>query len=708
MRAAAVALGIAALAAALGVMSASAFAARSEMEALTRQGISRAHAERALSLQQRVAETKLASKIRAALGDAYAGVWFEPVAAKFYAGVTSTASRQAVMRLASDAGLADDVVATPVRSTLKALIAAQRKWNKRLASLMANGDVGTAIAPQTNAVQVRLSTSVSPSERAAIENAAAKAHVNTIVSVEQSPKLRVVQEAKKTCEKAFTPFNAFCEEAITAGVGIRKPGGTKVECTAGPELISVVVTFMLTAGHCIELKATLETGEVFANKEVASAFPSEFPIFEEFHEIGKEGKRYWTKERDMAEVVVVPHGQGGNFAEPVPTPVPALVTEWNASPEKPHAVEGVEEAVEGEIVCHEGAATGEQCGKIVALYVTNGFTENLVETGACSAGGDSGGPYFMIVSTKLLMLGVHIGKPTPATPSCGQAGIPRTVFEPLVGLFGAEQFGILNTFAGQPLLTTANENRAKSAEEEKELKEQEEKELKEKAEKEEKEHKEQEEKEHKEKEEKEHKGLPDISLLAGESYPLHLDYSSETVKSKLSNPVETLEGEGLEALVLCKELTSLCEYKVDVKHVKNAVSKNECKTEGDAAGVVLVTGNEAHFVAYLASGVLKLGLLFLMAEFKAECGTLKIKIKGSMLASVGVTTESDHTEVGIGLTGNEKGKPTLTTYYNDSKEEVKAKLEANFGAGYKEGAEEIAGEPVLKALEGKMFAINGW
>ncbi len=478
LRAVAVALGMAAAAAAAGVMSASALAARSQIEVLTQQGISTARAERALTLQQRVAETKLAGKIRATLGDAYAGVWFEPAAAKFHVGVTSNASRQAVMRLASEAGLAPDVAATPVRSTLRALIAAQKEWNGRLSSLLASGDAMTAIAPESNAVQVRLSTSVATSERAALEYAGAKADVNILVSVEDSPKLGIVLEAKKTCEKKFTAFKAFCEEAITAGVGIRTPGGTGVECTAGPELIAGLVTYMLTAGHCISSKET-EPGEVFEKKEVASAFP----VNNVFKEIGNEGKRYLNKKRDMAEVLVVPKSQRGAFAERLPTPVPALVAEWTASAEKPHSVEGQEEAIVGQIICHEGAATGEQCGKVLALYATNGITEDLVETSACSASGDSGGPYFTVEKGKLLMVGLHIGKPEGAT-ECGGA-TPRTVFEPLVGLFGAEEFGILETFK-QSLLTTANEDRAKSEKEEKEFKEKEEKEEKEFKEKEEK------------------------------------------------------------------------------------------------------------------------------------------------------------------------------------------------------------------------------
>ena len=107
--------------------------------------------------------------------------------------------------------------------------------------------------------------------------------------------------------------------------------------------------------------------------------------------------------------------------------------------------------------------------------------------------------------------------------------------------------------------------------------------------------------------------------------------------------------------------------------------------------------------------MLKLGLLYLVANvLSIECEGLKLKLKGSMLSGVTPNGEEDQTELSGTLTGNGEGKPTLTTYYNDNKEEVKAKLETNFGTGYKESAEEIEeGAVTVKALSG-MFKITLW
>ena len=203
--------------------------------------------------------------------------------------------------------------------------------------------------------------------------------------------------------------------------------------------------------------------------------------------------------------------------------------------------------------------------------------------------------------------------------------------------------------------------------------------------------------------------LPDLSLLPGEEFPLHLNYESATRLTKLSNPVEVLEGKGLKLLILCEELSALCKYLVTFENVKTEKGV-ACNTPGDAAGIVLVTGEEVHLVSFLEAGVLKLGELFLVANvLTIECGSLKIKVRGQALSKLSPNGEADQEEIGGVLTGNGAGKPTYTTYYNSNKEEVKAKLESNFGTGYKESAEEVEeGAVTVKALSGKMFKITLW
>jgi hypothetical protein len=209
-------------------------------------------------------------------------------------------------------------------------------------------------------------------------------------------------------------------------------------------------TYMLTAGHCFGQKTT---GREAITEEVAS----EYPNLAGQKEIGKEVYRYFNAERDMAEVKVT---RPGAFTEALPDPVPALVALWGSrTPRTPQAVEGSEVVIQGQKVCRVGQATSERCGKVLALDVVGGEGVNhLVETDACSAPGDSGGPYFL-EERKGMMVGMHIGKPrTGGRYDCGGTE-PRTVFEPLKGIRGVEAFGILNTFSTQELLTRANETR---------------------------------------------------------------------------------------------------------------------------------------------------------------------------------------------------------------------------------------------------------
>jgi hypothetical protein len=436
-----------------------------ELAVFTDQGISPTRASQALSVQRQVAETHLGRRIESALAGAYAGVWFEPEAAEFHIGVTSNASRRAARRVVAQAGLTASVVETPVRSTWFALMAAQSRWDKRLAKLLANAEAATGIDTERNAVSVTLSSSVPSPERAALEHEAAAANVNVSVSAASPSELRIEPRATKTCEATFTSAKALCEVAITSGVGIScshlagqpcqvsEEAAVGPQCTAGPMLIQGNETYMLTSGHCFG-STSPATGKAIT-VSVKSAYPSEAGTQKQ---IGNEGIWFENKERDMAEVKVQ---RPGSFTEALPDPVPALVAEWSVKPNTPHAVEGVKEAVvvtPGQAVCHEGMTSGEACGEVLNVNVTINGDEHYVEVNACGSGGDSGGPYFFRTPTtkEVLMMGMETAGPKP---ECKETGPYKSYFEPLIGVSTAKAYGILATFAGQALLTTANEVR---------------------------------------------------------------------------------------------------------------------------------------------------------------------------------------------------------------------------------------------------------
>ncbi len=387
------------------------------MAALGRQGLSPERAGRAIEVQGEVAQTGLVGKVEAAMAGAFAGAWLEPQAAQLHIGVTSPSSRQAAEQIVVREGLTGDVTMTPVRSTWADLLAAQARWSKKLASLLVNEEAMMTISSQRNALSITLSPSIPSQERVSLEQEAANASVNVFVELAPSAQaLRVRPEAKPTCEKKFTSGSAFCEKTLTSGVGwqcSREAGavcdttevaGVGLQCTAGPMLIKGTETYMLTAGHCFGSKSP--EGEPLKPEAIKVKVSSAYPGGAQ-KEIGKEGSWFENKERDIAEVKIIP---GGSWTEPLPNPVPAFIAEWGTLPEKPHEVTDKEASIEGQVNCHEGATSGEQCGLV------GGVTgEGYVEDTACSEGGDSGGPWFTRQITSgeefiVLMQGTHVGK----------------------------------------------------------------------------------------------------------------------------------------------------------------------------------------------------------------------------------------------------------------------------------------------------------
>jgi hypothetical protein len=102
----------------------------------------------ALDVQAKVANASLPGRLEGAMGDGYAGAWFENGLAQLYVGMTSRAGQAAAEAVVAQAGLAGVVTIVPVRSTMAQLFAAQNQWNGKLADLVARGAVQTGIQPQ--------------------------------------------------------------------------------------------------------------------------------------------------------------------------------------------------------------------------------------------------------------------------------------------------------------------------------------------------------------------------------------------------------------------------------------------------------------------------------------------------------------------------------------------------------------------------------
>jgi hypothetical protein len=410
-----------------------------EQEALTRRGISPAHAYRAIGVQSTIAESGLVSEIEGAMANTYGGMWFEPATAKLHIGVTSPASRRTAEAIVARAGLTDAVTETPVRSTWAQILAAQKQWNLRLANLLARAEAQTALAPQSNAMVVTLGSSVPPSERAVIEHEARTASVSVAFAVAARPQLGIIPESMKTECNIFKKNEAFCNKTLTSGVTIKTATGGR--CTAGPMAIPKVAkneTYLLTAGHCIVYSGGVnETWYAFNRAGTKEA-------------IGPAAEVVFPTKADVGAIKIDNPGYWVNSGK---DPVFADTAEWTKNSETSYPVAGERLPVAGNTDCHEGQTSGQSCGMITAVGVTGDFgeegtTENLVEIeGAISEGGDSGGPWLFITTkaNEALMEGMHVGK--------GVLTKDRIFYEPLTTAF--KELKGLNL----ELLTTSNENR---------------------------------------------------------------------------------------------------------------------------------------------------------------------------------------------------------------------------------------------------------
>jgi hypothetical protein len=208
--------------------------------------------------------------------------------------------------------------------------------------------------------------------------------------------------------------------------------------------------------------------------------------------------------------------------------------------------------------------------------------------------------------------------------------------------------------------------------------------------------------------------LPDVSVELGGTNPLHLEVTLLTITTKLSNVVkENISGVGLLVLYLLTALGHLGTFEALFTKTKKGATACFSEEGGkkDPSEEILTKGTWHMVYTSLAGSTqgLQLGILYLVSPVTIKCGTEEVSVKGNTLSSV-VSEGTEATELtsltGI-LAGNGEGGPNIKFYYNEGGTSVKAKLEANFGTGFKEAAEEVNGAVTVTALEGKMFVITG-
>jgi hypothetical protein len=336
----------------------------------------------------------LVGDVEAALGSAFAGVWFEPSTAQLHVGTVSPASRRLVEAVAGRVGLASSVTESRVRSTWNQLIAAQQRLSGRLADLFASAEAATALRPELNSVEVELGSAVSPARRASLERAARATGVDVLFTTAPGPHIGIHRDAR--CNK-FEEDKAYCDPTIVAGVRIE----AKKVCTGGPAVMpqdhtKPTDTYILTAGHCID------------EEEGGGGVGEKWFAFNKKGEKKEVGKAVEFLNGEAADVGVIKVDNPGYWAKEGFTPVDPAIAAWNEEEPEPKAVKGQEAPAVGTKVCMSGQSTGTSCGKILKLNVEAAGTAGLVEVEATRAGGDSGAPWYL-ESAVGTVEGTHVG-----------------------------------------------------------------------------------------------------------------------------------------------------------------------------------------------------------------------------------------------------------------------------------------------------------
>jgi hypothetical protein len=188
-----------------------------------------------------------------------------------------------------------------------------------------------------------------------------------------------------------------------------------------------------------------------------------------------------------------------------------------------------------------------------------------------------------------------------------------------------------------------------------------------------------------------------VLLLPGDPFPvlfssLPSDQPNNGIESELQNAAGTLKGKGF---LLQGDITSPTGGLYELLFLEVGELTTKCNTAGDQTGEVLVPHAGFHIVHDInsSSGI---AILFLVPEFEMRCGGVNIKIKGRALALVENLTNGVEILQLILVhlhCSSTLGEPEDKRYWTSLlSSELEAKLEANFGTGFRKACEEIKGK----------------
>jgi hypothetical protein len=336
-----------------------------------------ATADRHLEVQARASRADLVGELKDRLGNAYAGVWFDPESGEFVVPAVAGSARTGIQSELSAAQLAQDFRSPTVAHTWRDLEEAQARidagWEKLVKSgMLRSQTMRTSLDPVANSVVVEAASDLASSEQAAIKSLTEDVEVPVELRTVDASQLQV---GPAGCLEQYR----LCDLPLRGGVVIYPVEGN-LACSAGFSARSPLTSrrYLLTAGHCVATPTwqwrTFDTGpnEGFIGTTEQWQFP---------------GKGDWAK-----------IDATGTWADI--SPWPTQVAFWGQNHNYP--IYGETTSYLNQVVCHAGANTGGSCAKVTELNQTVEYSEDevihglTVATGPelCVGGGDSGGSVF--------------------------------------------------------------------------------------------------------------------------------------------------------------------------------------------------------------------------------------------------------------------------------------------------------------------------
>lgn len=211
-------------------------------------GLPQSKAEENLEIQRQA--VGIVDQLEDALGERYAGVWFDAEAGEFAVAMTSESVRSVVAEEFSEDRIAGSYRAGVVDHSWEELQDAQEQIDGELAKLYELNLVDTSIDPRTNAVLIRVDDSASEEDLAELARISAAAPVR--VEVEQVELERFQPVKCNDVDDLPNNFHPSCGKPLRGGVEIAYHNNNEAICTAGFRAMSDTSDkrYLLTAGHC--------------------------------------------------------------------------------------------------------------------------------------------------------------------------------------------------------------------------------------------------------------------------------------------------------------------------------------------------------------------------------------------------------------------------------------------------------------------------